>query len=233
MLGQQLSHAIPTLPGWSSPFPCVVTFFLIDLTKIIDRPRALRYTADVSEILIELEQWITRLSTEPLPGGVAAAALAAAMGSALIAKVCRSTLVRQSLTDSDRSLLALTLDLAETRQMQLVRLASDDEQAYRAVLDTGRHRAHSPAKRRAWQQATEVPVHLAELCATLLKRVPDLYSVCWPVVRVDLDIGVRLLETGVRAGLQAADANLHSWGDDPEAQSLRIRLQAMQEGKVD
>ncbi len=181
----------------------------------------------------DFEGWLARVADQPLPGGVAAAARAAAMGSALIVKVARLTLARQFLSDSERDRLKVTLGLARTCQTELVGLAGADEGAYRAVLDTQGLPAGAPARRQAWQMATEVPVQVAETCAVLLDRLPDLSSVCWPAVHIDLQIGGWLLETGLRGGLQAAASNLGTWGDGTAAQALRDRIMALQEGSVD
>ena len=183
----------------------------------------------MSEILNDFADWLERLATEPLPGGVASAAIAAAMGAALTYKVARIALAAKSLPGADRAAVQSILDLAKAQQAQLLRLSSADEQAYRAVLEAGQ----APERHLAWQQATWVPILVAEACRLLLDRLPALYAGCPPVVYVDLQIGDWLLETGVRAGLEAAETNLRVWARGPDLPTFRSRIDALQEAKVD
>ena len=169
----------------------------------------------------DLEGWLHNLSARPLPGSVSAAAVAAAMGAALIAKAARVTLRRQAMTPADRAAMQAVLDLARDQQPILLRLADADERAYRTVL---RARAPSPA---AWREATEVPIRLAEACRSLLRPLPGVLDPCWPAVRPDLEIGSWFLEVAVRAGRLAAEINLRAWGEDPAAGPLRARVDAL------
>jgi len=177
--------------------------------------------------------WLDDLATEPLPGGVAAAAVAAAMGAALCAKAARITLERQTLTDIVQAKLEDVYEQAQVQQAALLRLAGADEAAYRALMDVQALATQQPERNQAWQAATEVPIRIAEACRSLLDEVSALESACRPSVRVDYEIGVWLLEIGLRAGQRAAQANLRSWGDAPEARWLRLRLDALQEGDLD
>jgi formiminotetrahydrofolate cyclodeaminase len=155
----------------------------------------------------DLEAWLDDLSAKPLPGGVAAAAVAAAMGSALMAKAARVTLRQQRRPNAGRTALEAVLDLAQARRAELLELATADEQAYRAVLEP------SGAADEAWRAATEVPIRVAEACHSLLDQMPAILGLCWPPVRTDLEIGGWLLEIGARAGVAAAESNVRSWGD--------------------
>jgi len=182
--------------------------------------------------MADFDAWLSRMARQPLPGGVAAAALAAAMGAALSAKATRFTLDRQSLADGEQDTLRATLVLAEAQCTVLRRLARDDEQAYRAVLDARAHAEQVSSWRLAWQRATEVPIQIAEACTSLWERLPAVDQVCWPQVRADLQVGSRLLDCGIQAGRQAAECNLHVWGDGPQAREFQLRLDAL-EAKLD
>lgn len=171
--------------------------------------------------------WLDDLSTKPLPGAVAAAALTAAMGAALIAKAARITLEKRPLDTDSRNMIQALWDLAESQRGSLVDLAHIDNRAYRAVLDARSLAASSPARVRAWLQATEAPVRLAEECRVLLERSAPLLDTCWPAVCPDPEIGIWFLETGLRAGLAAAEGNIGYCGDTQEAHSLRRRIDAL------
>jgi formiminotetrahydrofolate cyclodeaminase len=182
--------------------------------------------------LADFDAWLSRMAGQPLPGGVSAAALAAAMGAALSAKAARLTLARQPLADGEQDMLRATLALAEAQCTTLRRLASDDAQAYRAVLAAGEHAEQGSSWRLAWQKATEVPLQMAEACYSLRDRLSAVDRVCWPPVRVDLQVGGWLLDCGVQAGRQAAECNLRVWADGQQAQEFQHRLDAL-EAKLD
>ena len=171
--------------------------------------------------------WLDDLSTKPLPGAVAAAAVAAAMGAALIAKTARIILRRQELDSASRDTLQALLNLAERQRAALIDLADADQRAYRAVLEAQSLPASAPARTRAWLQATETPIRIAEACRSLLECTSPLLETCWPAVCPDPEIGIWLMETGMRSGQAAAESNMRACGDAPEARSLRLRIDAL------
>jgi|GEM_PF-1408460 len=175
----------------------------------------------------DLEAWLNDMSARPLPGGVAAAAVAAAMGAALIAKALRVTLNRQQFAASDRAVLVETLNLTQAQQVMLFHLADADVEAYRAVLDTRTLAASDPARRLAWQSATEVPVAVAEACRLLLDRLPSVVPQCWSGVCVDFEIGSQLLQAGMQGGILAAEANLSLGGAALDGGPFRVRIEAL------
>lgn len=147
----------------------------------------------------------------------------------MTAKAARLALARRALPSPERITVESTLDLADAKYTELVNLASADEHAYRAVLAA----EGAPARHQAWQSATESPLQVTEACRLLLERMPVLVAVCPPSVRVDLEIGGWLLETGMRSGLRAAKANLKAWSDGTEFPVYRARIDALQEGELD
>jgi formiminotetrahydrofolate cyclodeaminase len=175
----------------------------------------------------DLDLWLNDLSSKPLPGAVAAAAATAAMGAALIAKAARITLEKRQLDTDSQNRIQTLWNLAENQRYTLIDLAHMDDRAYRAVLDTRSQAASSPARTRAWLQATETPIRLAEECRALLDFSAPLLDTCWPAVCPDPEIGIWLLETGIRAGLAAAEGNIAYCGDTTEAMSLRHRIAAL------
>jgi formiminotetrahydrofolate cyclodeaminase len=173
--------------------------------------------------------WLDDLSRKPLPGAVAAAAVSAAMGAALIAKATRITLRRQELDSGSRDVLQGLLADAGRLQAVLIDLAGEDERAYRAVLEARSLPPSDPARSAAWHQATEIPIRLAETCHALLDSAHPLFDSCWPAVCPDPEIGVWLLETGLRAGLAAAGSNIVFCTDAEKARSLQRRLDALEQ----
>jgi formiminotetrahydrofolate cyclodeaminase len=179
------------------------------------------------------ESWFDRLATKSLPGGVAAAAVAASMGSALVVKVCQLTLAQSALSDQVRGMVESVRALAEQQGVVMMDLAGEDERAYQAVLDSRRLPASSLKRRQSWQKATEIPLQLAEGCWDLLERLPALFGVCLPAATVDLKVGCWLLEVGLRAGLEAVESNLDRWPDEAEAISFRSRARSLRDGRLE
>lgn len=179
-----------------------------------------------------LAPWLDEMACHPLPGGVAAAAVGAAMGAALVVKAARLAL-SHGLDLPGRAEMEALAGRAHQQAMELLELADADTQAYRSVLHTRRLAGQEPARQQAWQAATEVPLRLAELCAPLEEFVPALLDRCPPVVRLELQVGGWLLHAASRAGRLAAEVNLGMCGECDETGSLRVRLAALEEGSRD
>jgi formiminotetrahydrofolate cyclodeaminase len=175
----------------------------------------------------EFSIWLKDLSTKPLPGAVAAAALSAAMGAGLVAKAARVTLHRGAVDGATRTVLRDMIDLADRQQDALVRLAEADVRAYHAVLEARSRSASPSVQREAWLQATEMPIRIAEACQSLIEHASLWLDECWPAICADLNIGLWLLETGCRAGLEAAESNIGFSGAPAAAESLQLRIDAL------
>ncbi len=175
------------------------------------------------------DAWLTDLSTQPLPGGVAAAAVAAAMGAALVAKSIRMTLRTRAVEGPDRLWLEETLALSGEQRTALLRLADADEEAYGAVLRLKGAAARSAAGRQAWEAAIDVPLQVAEACRPLVGRLPRLRALCKPALRSDLETGGWLLEAGSKAALLAARSNVDILGKDAGTEPFWARIEALTE----
>lgn len=198
------------------------------MTEVMDAASRSCYNGNMQEWIA----WLHNLNTKPLPGGVSAAAMASAMGAALIAKALRASLKRQELGIDEQAAMLTTLELANQQQQALVNLAEADEEAYRAVLKTRVSKARArdeadPSESEVWRTATETPICVAEACRLLLGHLPALQELCWPVVKPDLDIARWLLEAGLRAGILAAESNLRACACDPDLAPLQSRIDAL------
>ncbi len=195
------------------------------MTEIIDS----KHNPSHYRSMQEFAAWLHNMSAKPLPGGVSAAALAAAMGAALLAKTARVTLRGQDMAAEDRATMQAMLDLASQQQQVLLGLVQADEEAYRAVLKTRVNPDPHQPKNEPWHRATEVPICVAEACHLLLEQLPGLEDLCSPIVKPDLDIGRWLLEAGLRTGLLAAGSNLRAWDDDADKAHLKARMAALKQ----
>ena len=181
----------------------------------------------IGDVVKDWDRWIEDLSAQPLPGGVAAAAVSSAMGAALLEKAAGVSIRRQDLEPTERAMLQNMAEQAQVRRRELARLAEADVEAYRAVLDARMVESGSSELQEAYITATEVPFRVAEVCQALLDGASSTWDVCWSAVRVDFEIGRRLLEMGVQAGLLAAKSNLHDCGCSEVSGKLQARLDAV------
>ena len=114
-------------------------------------------------------------SSDPVPGGGSAAALAGAMGAALVAMVAELTIGRPEYADVEVIVRELAVD-ARRRQEELLALAQEDAVAYDAVVrarrlpkdSEGDREARATALRLAMVGAAEVPLRTAAVAAEVL-----------------------------------------------------------------
>src|SRR5207245_9307849 len=110
-------------------------------------------------------------STAAVPGGGSAAALAAAMGAALVSMVAKLS-AKKARTDEIRaSLLGLVPELDQLAE-RLLELSQDDIEAYRAVIDTRKTGAPAAALERAYERAAEAPPATTPAAAPGPARAP-------------------------------------------------------------
>jgi formiminotetrahydrofolate cyclodeaminase len=178
----------------------------------------------------EFEAWLEEMVANPLPGGVAAAAMGAAMGAALVAKVAAIGQSGPAIDAGRQRALQALFELAQSSRRELVQLAAADEVAYRRVLATQRLPADDEARRHAWQRATDVTLSVAETSRHLLAELPAVEEVGPSGVAVDLEIGQRLLEVGMEAGRLAAGENQRASAEDPHPSTGRRHVAALYGG---
>ena len=155
-----------------------------------------------------VEDYLASLgSGSAVPGGGSAAALAAAMGVALLAMVAKIS-ARKAPEEQDRArLLALVPEL-EALQRRLGELSQEDIDAYRAVIDARKARASTDDLAKAVLRAAEVPLESATQAARGLDLFPEIRARVWAMTQSDLEAGRALLEVGLQAALANVAVNL-------------------------
>jgi formiminotetrahydrofolate cyclodeaminase len=167
-------------------------------------------TTNLSELSIQ--ELLDRLdSSDPVPGGGSAAAIAGAMGAALVGMVVSLTIGRPGLEEHEARLAALGASARESHA-SLLDLAQRDSTAYQSVIQARRMPRESDEQRqarraaigRAMHDAAEAPMGIARVALTVLK---DAASVA-PIGNVNAisDAGVAGLLGW--AGLQGAILNV-------------------------
>jgi formiminotetrahydrofolate cyclodeaminase len=188
-----------------------------------------------------VEEFLAAMASEsPTPGGGAAAALAGALGAALLSMVCHLTLGRERYASVEAE-VAGWRDQAEELRLDLLALVEQDAAAYgelaaayklpRADDTTRADRAR--AIQEALIGATEVPMRIAECCT----RVMDL---CRPVaehgnasVVSDAGVAVLLAEAALRGAMLSALVNLKAIKDLTFVDEQRRQLDSLLAGSAD
>lgn len=142
-------------------------------------------------------------SGRPVPGGVAAAALAAALGTSLVRM---GTRVAQRLAGEDATLAAAG-DRLRLAQARLLALADADRVAFTAVRAACRlpqttddervRRAASVAT--AMEAATDSPLDVMATCGEVLHEAAEVAARVPMPARLDFTIGAELLDAALRS----------------------------------
>ncbi|MCR4407048.1 MAG: cyclodeaminase/cyclohydrolase family protein [Anaerolineae bacterium] len=177
-------------------------------------------------------------SSAPAPGGGSVAALAGALGAALVSMVCNLTVGKPKYADVQNDIQAL-LEQSEALRRELVDLLEADVQVYTSVSkaykmprDTEEEKAaRQEAIQAALKEATAVPMKVAEACVKIL-------DLCTPAaekgnVNAVSDAGVAALmaEAALRSAALNALINLGAIRDEEFVRKERARLNALLEGK--
>jgi len=146
-------------------------------------------------------------STAAVPGGGSAAALAAAMGVALVSMVAKLS-ARKAKTAEDRDILTNLVPELDQLAARLLELSQEDIDAYRAVIDARKSEATPPALARAYQRAAEVPLEVATVASRAIAMLPEVCRRAWEMTASDLAVGSELLQTGLSGALGNVAINL-------------------------
>ena len=173
---------------------------------------------------MEFETFLHDLANQPVPGGAAAAAQAAAMGAALLSKVARVALQRSSIDACAANQFQTLGATASEQQAALTALSDEDTRAYQKLLELQHSPADKAASDQAWSLVIDSPIRLAETCRLLLDTAKNIDPICPPHLLPDLWIAQSLLTAGERAGVWCAEANLRIRPSTLDTASFRLRL---------
>ena len=163
-------------------------------------------------------------STAAVPGGGSAAALAAAMGAALLSMVAKLSAKKAKLNE-DRAVLESLVPELDQLAARLLRLSQDDVDAYRAVIDARKSGAQGDALARAYERAADVPLQVATAAARGLALLPEVSKRAWEMTASDLAVGSELLETGFAGALGNVAINLPELQGEAAARIERAYLE--------
>jgi formiminotetrahydrofolate cyclodeaminase len=165
------------------------------------------------------------------PGGGSAAALAGAMGAALLNMVCNLTIGKKQFAAVEDELRGV-LEEAEALRRQLTSLADADTRAFERVMAAYRlpkemeeeRATRQAAIQRALQAATQVPLETAAACATVVKLTARVIAKVNPNALSDAGTAALLAEAGLRGAQLNVGINLASIRDPDFVQEKQKHL---------
>jgi formiminotetrahydrofolate cyclodeaminase len=190
---------------------------------------------------LSVQELLERLgSSDPVPGGGSASALAAAMGAALVAMVAELTIGRPDYAEHEETVRHLRFDALD-RRAELVSLAQDDATAYDAVVQARRMRkgtevekaARSQALGRAMVDAARAPLRAAIVAGEVLDLAERIAPIGNRNAVSDAGVAALLAAAGLRGALLNVRINLpYLPADEPmrtSAPAEIARLEALAE----
>jgi methenyltetrahydrofolate cyclohydrolase len=176
-------------------------------------------------------------SSEPAPGGGAAAALAGALGAALVQMTAGLTIGRPRFADVEDQAQRIAQRTAELRQ-RLARLGQADAEAFDKVstayrlprADDAQKAARSEAIQSALRLAAEVPLETARISAEVVEVAEEAAPVLNRAVISDVLVGALLAQAALHSAAINVEINLASMTDAAAIERYSNELDRLRSG---
>ncbi len=173
-------------------------------------------------------------STDPAPGGGSGAAIAAAIGAALLEMSAGIELARERPGD-DEPIAADTVTRASELRRRALELADQDLSSFAPVLDVLRLPQSDPDRTArlgvALGDASRVPIEIAEAGATAAELALAVATASPNTVRGDALAAVLLSEAATAAATVLVEINLAGQDDGPDIARARDARRRAQEAR--
>ena len=150
-------------------------------------------------------------SSEPTPGGGAAAAQTGAMGCALLLMAIGTTLKRKNLDEAQKTRLETSAKRLGSLKNQLKNYVQQDAQAYAGYITAKRIAKNDPSRAQALEsaleQAASVPADTASAALQTLKELESIKEDIAPIILADVICAKHLLQASIRCAVENIEAN--------------------------
>lgn len=200
--------------------------------------KALNHPASGSLLDLRLGELLDSLgSSDPTPGGGAAAAVVGALGAALVEMTANLTIGRQRYADVQEKAQSIQQRSDDLRR-RLARLADADADAFERVSvayklphdDEGQKRARSEAIQAALAMAADVPLQTANVCADVLELAEEAAPILNQSVISDVLVGALLAQAALASAAVNVEINQASMTDAAAVERLGAELTRAQQG---
>lgn len=174
-------------------------------------------------------------SADPTPGGGSAAALAGAVGAALLAMVAALPKSRAT-TPEDTERLKDAGEHCVAASLELEALVDRDSDAYDLVVAAYKrpkgtdqeNAARSAGIQAAMREAIAAPLAVMRACAAAAAQGTVIAALGNPSASSDVQVGVELLGAGLRGAKLNVEINLGSMKDAEYVAAVRAEVEALE-----
>jgi formiminotetrahydrofolate cyclodeaminase len=187
---------------------------------------------------LTLGEFLERLgSSDPTPGGGAAAAVVGALGAALVEMTANLTIGRPRLADVQEQARRIQERAAELRA-RLEQLGDADAEAFDRVTaayrlpraDDAQKAARTQAIQAALRVAADVPLETARISGEVVELAEEAAPVLNAAVISDVLVGALMAQAALNSAALNVEINLGSMTDQPTIDQYASQLAAAQGG---
>lgn len=167
-----------------------------------------------------IEEYIEILSSrEPIPGGGAASALAASLGSALGSMVCNLTKGKKKYAEYEEDILKI-LDTMEDKSKQFIAFADKDAEVFYPLAKAYSEKVSEEEMEQLLFVAASVPLHLMREIYDILASMDFLAEHGSTLAISDVGVGVSMLRAGLNGAIMNVLINTKMMKDEKKKQDL-------------
>lgn len=165
---------------------------------------------------MKVEEFLNDLGSHlPAPGGGAAAALAAAMGAALISMVCNLTIGKKQYEQYETEMIQIKQNAQRLKDEILV-LMDADAQAFSDLMESFKLPSNTDAEKKKRTeliqsktcQAAEVPAKIAESCLEIAVLAEKIAGRSNKNLESDIKVAMDMAEAGLNSAITNIKVNL-------------------------